>query len=264
MHYSDVPEALWEYYLQISPGISVTAQQHLQNRYKLLPQTAPIYQGEYQRVHGHMQSIFGPLMKDVDLATEHVLWDLTDDGAANSVRMKVIEPQTGPDPVNQTLVTWGGSRRARWERLVQHLDLPFPTSFRLYRGVRLKQSFNPFPDLLNCWQQGRPSACQTHPLDSWTFDPQVAEAFVTTSQHPGSGVVLAADVVFESTLADVFVDDSYFLFPYHQQMECVVRHPANLQVIDPQDSYAIFKGHKYYIESLRPLTRMLRRESIIP
>lgn len=240
------------------------AEEHQSQKLTLLPVTSPVYQTEFGRVHPSFQHIFGANMSFVDAATEHIFWDLTDDGASNHVRMhlvRLMEMETPPDDLlTCTLLDLLESRAARWEQLARHLGWEMPEGFFLYRGLKKQHHFNPFPHLLDVWQahmQEKRLPFPAYKMSSWTFSQSAAERFVTTVENPGSGVILAADIPFSGTVADVFVDDSYFLFPYFNQVECVVISLDRQVLIDPEETYAIFRGDHYYLEDMKALKKAL-------
>lgn len=114
--------------------------------------------------------------------------------------------------VGATLAT----RKARWERLSGRYRIKMPSVFRAYRGVK----GIPFVQaVVSAWQQDAERLeVRQRELASWSLNPSVAVRFAS---DPRASVVYAADIPFELTLADKWVDGGRFIAPYYWQYEVI-------------------------------------------
>ena len=114
--------------------------------------------------------------------------------------------------VGVTLTT----RAERWERLGQRLGMGVPGRFRAYRGVK---GISFVQAVVSAWQREEEFfAVRQRELASWSLDKDAAVRFAS-NRH--ASVIYAADIPFELTLADKWVDGGRFIAPYHRQYEVI-------------------------------------------
>lgn len=145
-------------------------------------------------------------------------------------------------PTEQVVRDLLATRKTRWERLAGQFDARVPETFHLYRGVRGDYAIEELVQALE--QPGRRSiALSHHTVASWTTDPAQARRF---ADSPAASLIYEADIPFEKTLADKWVDGSGFLLWCPEQNEIMVA-ARNLEI--PLDRFeATFRGKTYRAE----------------
>lgn len=109
------------------------------------------------------------------------------------------------------------SRKERWNKLSQETGIQIPESFTVYRGIKGDEFVD---SVAKAWRDDTTSAVQVshHTLSSWSLDKKAAENF---TQAP-SAVLLEADIPFDMTVMDKWVDDGEFIKKYSKENEVVV------------------------------------------
>lgn len=166
-----------------------------------------------------------PIYADVDLqgrATETLhRWVLggKDKLAVQEAFTNVAFAGKSPNnDMERTLLELVATRRDRWQRLSAREAVPMPDQFKLYRGVRGDYAVD---EVLRGWLNDGTSAVSIshHELTSWSTNRQTAETFMSGTP---AAVLYEADIPFEQTLADKWVDGGSFVAWCPDQNEVVV------------------------------------------
>lgn len=133
------------------------------------------------------------------------------------------------------------TRRARWQRLSEREGVPMPDRFKLYRGVRGDYALD---EVLRGWMldPAHDIPISHHEVMSWSTNRQTAEAFMSGS--PAS-VLYQAEVPFEQTLADKFVDGGSFVALCPDQNEVVVKAAKDSLRVPKDQIQVVYKDRTY-------------------
>lgn len=132
------------------------------------------------------------------------------------------------------------TRRERWERLAQHLGMTVPKGFRAYRGVKGMASVQA---IVSAWQTDvdRLEVLQKE-LASWSLNLAAAYKFAKAD----AAAIYVADIPFEQTLADKWVDGSHFVAPYYHQHEVIAGKSTADGLIALAKECQVFYRNKWY------------------
>jgi hypothetical protein len=154
--------------------------------------------------------------------------------------MKGQDPST---PMEHTVMDIYTTRKARWERLANTMGLDaVPKEFQLYRGVSSEFFVEA---VVKAWRDTSSTDMQipAHELSSWSLTRNTAEGF---GSNPNASVVYEANVPFERTLADKFVDDGTFITSFSRENEVVVALSEKNTLTTPKDKATVkFQGKTY-------------------
>jgi hypothetical protein len=154
--------------------------------------------------------------------------------------MKGQDPST---PMEHTVTDIYTTRKARWERLANTMGLEaVPKEFQLYRGVSSEFFVEA---VVKAWRDTSSTDMQipAHELSSWSLTRNTAEGF---GSNPKASVVYEANVPFERTLADKFVDDGTFITTFSRENEVVVALSEKNTLTTPKDKATVkFQGKTY-------------------
>lgn len=209
-----------------------------------------------------LEADYAPIFQDrVEfLRARRYIAELTRDKQANPVRLELrasrLRMLAGDPPASDLdeAVAWLlDTRRTRWERLALQLGVAFPDRFQVYRGVGGQESVGA---VLGHWmgaQNAREFPVLQYSTASWSLSPATGTKFM------GSGpdaVLYRADVDFDSTFADMLVDDGSFVVPYQNQWEVVAGplEPEGALFADVAATTVRFQG-KVYTHGERELLR---------
>ena len=162
-------------------------------------------QVEFQKARAHIQA----LTRDKERNPERL--------ELREARLRLLQGHE-PNALEETVAWLLDTRRDRWTRLAQTLGCPFPDAFELFRGVHDAESVE---YVLEHWLGADDTddfPVLQHSTASWSLSEQSARVFM------GSGldaVLYRAVVDFDTTFADMLVDDSSFVVPYQRQWEVV-------------------------------------------
>lgn len=152
----------------------------------------------------------------------------------------------GADPQNaleQTIVDIYTSRPERWERLAQKMGLDsVPENFQLFRGVSSEFFVEA---VVNAWRDNTSSDMQipAYELSSWSLTRETAGGF---ARDPNAAVIFEANVPFERTLADKYVDDGSFISSFSHENEVVVAiSEKNTLSTEKNKATVKFQGETY-------------------
>ena len=151
------------------------------------------------------------------------------------------------------------SRRARWENLTEKVGIAFPDAFLCYRGVK---GIEYVQELTDAWlDDSEFLAVRQHELASWSLSKSSAERFAV---DPHAAVIFIAEIPFEQTLIDKWVDGGRFVIPYYKQYEIVAGYdePDGI-VANSTRSEIFFRGKRYTYAEKRELFKLLRPNSLI-
>lgn len=156
---------------------------------------------------------------------------------------KIMAGQAPESPLEHTIFDIYTTRRERWLRLSDKLGLDgVPESFQLYRGTHSKRILEA---VVTAWKDTQYSEMQVpaHELSSWSMSRATAQSFAFDSEH---SVIFEAQIPFERTLADKFVDDGTFISPFFGEQEVVVATAQKNGITTPKDKVTIlFQGKQY-------------------
>lgn len=132
------------------------------------------------------------------------------------------------------------TRRERWERLAKQLGMAVPSGFRAYRGVK-GMAF--VQAIVSAWQADVDRLeVRQNELASWSLNLAVAYRFAEAD----AAAMYAADIPFEQTLADKWVDGSHFVAPYYRQYEVIAGKSTADGLIAQAKECRVFYRNKWY------------------
>ena len=132
------------------------------------------------------------------------------------------------------------TRRERWERLAQHLGITVPKGFRAYRGVK---GIAFVQAIVSAWQaDAERLEVRQNELASWSLNPSVAYRFAEAD----AAAIYVADIPFEQTLADKWVDGSHFVAPYYRQYEVIAGKSTADGLLAQAKECRVFYRNKWY------------------
>lgn len=136
-------------------------------------------------------------------------------------------------------------RKARWQRLCDRADMPLPSSFRLYRGVKgdfmAETVFKAWKD-----ETSKTFRIPHYTLSSWSLSEQTAYEFRGAWGMPDPWIVFEATVPFEKTLLDKWVDGSTFVDGFPGQHEVVVATREENELVIPDTQATVWFGERRY------------------
>lgn len=154
--------------------------------------------------------------------------------------MKGQEPST---TLEKTVMDIYTTRHARWERLADKMGLDsVPKEFQLYRGVSSEFFVEA---VVKAWKDTSSPDMQipSHELSSWSLTRSTAEGF---GGNPNASVVYEANIPFERTLADKYVDDGTFITTFSHENEVVVATSEKNTLTTAKDKATVkFMGKTY-------------------
>lgn len=147
------------------------------------------------------------------------------------------------------------SRLDRWESLAEASGIKVPEKFELYRGAKGEEFVK---GVVAAWNDPRSEMMQVPVLElsSWSTDISVAEDFAymtkelvkpgeeATRPNQSSSVLFRAEVPFERTLGDRYVDPTGQYLDYEEEVIVALSAPNALAV--PKDEVVVsFQGVRY-------------------
>lgn len=198
------------------------------------------------------RQIYAPLFEDPALLAQS---RTTANEWANSVSQYQQDQRTawehiaqGLSPQNereQRVSAIYRSRKARWQRLGKRVGMPVPMAFHLYRGV--KGDFMA-ESVLKAWKDERSDTFRIplYTLSSWSLSEQTAIEFQAAWGSPDVWIVFEADVPFEKTLMDKWVDGGTFAERYPGQHEVVVATREPDEIVIPDVQATVWLDRKRY------------------
>ena len=162
----------------------------------------------------------------------------------------------------KTLRDADASRRLRWDNLAKEANLPaVPDSFTLYRGT--KSFENEGHHMLNwalvAWQDETTDYMRvlSHELASWSPNEGSARKFMSERE----GVLWKADVPFELTYFDKWVDDGGFITTFGSENEVIAGGPTkNAIATRKRDIVVKYRGIEYYYPDRKELFKAVLRD----
>lgn len=169
-------------------------------------------------------------------------------------RRVVVEGQAPASEAEHVLTAMLATRRARWERLAAIAGVPVPDTFHLHRGVRGDYAVEA---VVKAWSDEGAThmAVPSHALASWSLDPTIARAF---GDDKAASVFYEAQIPFEQTLADKWVDGSAFVALALEQQEVVVAGAEGALSLPKQAATVLFEGKTYTYDRRQELIRAWR------
>lgn len=170
--------------------------------------------------------------------------ELWTDDAGNETALKQWESALrDPTSVHAApLGAWFATRSARWELLAERLEIPVPDAFLLYRAVKLWRdgvhskssagkdaALREVAEVVALWrsQPLTPVIVRQSALGSWSL----SESGTVSHRDAKLALLYRAEVNFDVTFADKWVDDSSFL-EYSPENEVIVRGPVETRAAD--------------------------------
>lgn len=154
--------------------------------------------------------------------------------------MKGKAPST---PLEKAVFDIYTTRQDRWARLADTAGLGgVPKDFQLYRGVKGERFVSA---VIDAWRdtKGPDMQVPAYELSSWSLTRNIAESFAGSSD---AAVIFEAQVPFERTLADKYVDDGSFITSFSSENEVIVATAESNGLSTPKDKVTVtFKGQKY-------------------
>jgi hypothetical protein len=179
-------------------------------------------------------------------------------GAAIEAYRNIIVEGKGPStPDEQTIYDMMATRKERWERLSEKLGIEVPDTFHLYRGVRGNYSVEA---LVSAWsdEKSEDMIIPNYELSSWSLDREVAEKF---GEGPEPYVIYEADIPFERTIADKWVDGAGFVTFCPDQDEVLVSATKDSIKVPKDLTAVLYKGKTYSYENRKELIDLWRKDN---
>ncbi|MCL5037314.1 MAG: hypothetical protein M1269_09395 [Chloroflexi bacterium] len=170
--------------------------------------------------------------------------------AYTRVLLEGKKPQTDTE---KTVFDMLATRRERWNRLAEKLDIKPPDSFHVYRGVKGEYAVDA---VVKAWSDdsGKYMNIPNKELSSWSLDHEVAKDFASSGPKPS--VVYETDIPFSRTLMDKYVDDNHFIKGYYSEEEVVVaaspdsiRVPKELATVKFEDKIYTYEERAELIKA---------------
>jgi hypothetical protein len=183
-------------------------------------------------------------------------------GGKNKVALRdaytrvAVQGQVPATPLEQTLVDMLTTRKARWGRLAASEQLPMPGAFKLYRGVDGEYAVKA---VLDGWLApgGTTMDVPLYDLTSWSLRRETADQFALKQ---AANVIYQAEIPFEQTVADKYVDGGAFIQWCFDQDEVVVGRPRQGLRIPVQDATVQYQGKTYTYADRQALAEAWRKD----
>lgn len=173
--------------------------------------------------------------------------------AYTRVKLQGNPPAT---PLEQTLVDLLGTRKARWGRLAAAEQMAVPDAFKLYRGVDGEYAVKA---VLDGWLDPAAKTMDVplYDLTSWSLRRETADQFALQAD---ANVIYQAQVPFEQTVADKYVDGGAFVRWCFDQDEVVVGRVGGGLRIPVQDATVQYKGKTYTYADRQALAEAWKKD----
>jgi len=139
-----------------------------------------------------------------------------------------VQPKSNLDKIIRKLYQ---TRADRWARLAKSLGMSMPKGFRAYRGIKgsmdpkcCRDAYNALAQIVKAWKESGKSMMRMpqHEVASWSLSKKKGEFFsdINDPCRGGINIFFDADIPFENTLADLWVDG--YSFPCVDEKEVIV------------------------------------------
>jgi hypothetical protein len=156
------------------------------------------------------------------------------------------------------LLQMAATREERWLRLSDAQKIPFPNSFNAFRGV---SGLDAVLEVADAWRGGQDVAAQASSLSSWSIKRSAAGAF---AKGGVGGVIYEAEIPFEQTIADLWVDDSRFLTAHWNQAEVIAALGPGESITVPKEKATVrYKGRVYRYAQRAALLSALEADGLV-
>ncbi|MFH1619661.1 MAG: hypothetical protein ABIG11_07115, partial [bacterium] len=140
------------------------------------------------------------------------------------------------------------TREARWAKAAARLGVQTFRGFHAYRGIRSPMAEEIIPQIIAAWQDPDSLMVQLSQhgvLSSWSLDRSVPER---VARLRGMGILLAADIPLENTLADRIADGP--AFSSLLEIEIIAGSVTGKMDV-PKDKIEIFHKGRFYTYQTR-------------
>lgn len=198
---------------------------------------------------------------------KNIIPSLTNGTRTNPTRRQVLtmidrvrQGQYNPNDAQEVAVAvLLATRLQRWTLLAGHVQSVVPHTFRLYRYVHgIQFCVNVARQFDAAYGNPRQLGMIHDPITPWSMLEKGAVMIKGTASRP-MGVLYVADISFDQTIADIFVDDSHFQSVYCRQAEVLVAAPVNTLVALPQHVQVYLGGRVYTSDEWASLGQALRQ-----